>query len=1018
MTTRSSSPQLRKQIDTARSLASKDPSRYGTRLSTEDAGECVLEKRTQWSKKFVPCVASADGGMFTCTSPGVLWSKTKRYDMSSLSRFVVRGPREFALTLHVEGKTKELFFRCQSNEDMNRWKTCLLLNACLRRSSSAGSPAEHGKKTSTRTTVAPPAAASSATRPSRKKIPPVPDWLRGDGATQRLDLHRVKSRVPDVLRFATELRHLQANLTFTEGWPWAAWGVAILQHVLESIRSGSTSTASSREILTPTFFMSLLTINGKIKEKEALYQRVVKVFEDYRKNVVMPAIASKTKGPEMLREFVHRWELHKIFAEYMRRIFIDLDKNTDGKKRPSVSSIAIRNFAELWIVVKDRLVDAMLDIVRAHRMGGESDGNDDKDAVFLKQCKEILCVMGVVEAARVEEAKCLVCPTLANSGHFVVMPEIELLSDATTRAALNLAQRKVVKIVVADHLGFYRDQFEDVLIETSRAYCARRRAEWTSCLSPSRYLSTCIDAIADEARRVNAYLHPSTAPRLLRCFVRCLLASEDGDFETRLVQDEDAGVLSLLRANHLDQVAQFYDAFLLAETHDDGRSVGLDRAAAAFGQWVRGEAESLCRSRAAAAAKTSSSSEQRETKKKKKKKKKSRRSDDMEFVERLLDISRRSVEILGRCFNDSPRFLKESNAAFEQVLNKQNVERSLVEYAHALLLKGKDGKGQRKSLDERKFVTFEILDVYDHLYSKDMFLDAYWRRLQDRLLTPGYVSYQLESEILSRLKLKTGQVSRMEMVLKDATRVKTALREWISACAEEEQVLQPLVIGDTHWSLPPTTVTGLKLPPKIERAMDAYRAHYGGKYEDRSLDVCHDVSNVVMSYACGKKTYRVSATAPQACALLLFSSFDLCLSFATIQERLGLGAPDTEAILVTLLRRLPKSRSAGLIMGSDNTQPTLPLKDTDSFSLNRSFVHPRLAFSLKRPAFAKSKRTTEKADAEDAQLNVKRVLRNEAAMVRHMKTSRTMSERDLIDATLASLSKYFKPGIAMVKKAI
>ena len=66
----------------------------------------------------------------------------------------------------------------------------------------------------------------------------------------------------------------------------------------------------------------------------------------------------------------------------------------------------------------------------------------------------------------------------------------------------------------------------------------------------------------------------------------------------------------------------------------------------------------------------------------------------------------------------------------------------------------------------------KVLDLVDHVFSKDKFLEEYSSRLQDRLLDTTYKEYGVESDVLSRIKLKVGQVSSMEVMLKDMKQVK------------------------------------------------------------------------------------------------------------------------------------------------------------------------------------------------------------------------------------------------------
>jgi len=129
-------------------------------------------------------------------------------------------------------------------------------------------------------------------------------------------------------------------------------------------------------------------------------------------------------------------------------------------------------------------------------------------------------------------------------------------------------------------------------------------------------------------------------------------------------------------------------------------------------------------------------------------------------------------------FHSNARFQKFMNISFEKILNRSfgknetGTERILVEYMHMILSKGKTLNGTRLSTSQIESTCMKVLDLVDHVFSKDKFLEEYAKRLQNRLLDTAYKEYGIESAVLSRIKLKIGQVSSMEVMLKDMKQVK------------------------------------------------------------------------------------------------------------------------------------------------------------------------------------------------------------------------------------------------------
>jgi hypothetical protein len=411
----------------------------------------------------VPIVSlELENSVLTIETKGIFFgTKKKKYALSTCLNMRDISQTAFDVTFQVKDSPKLIKLRFSNKKDKARWMVGLLLNIKDRYGAPPADTIKKSEKSNNKT--------ASTTRTARrcvstiKKLPPNPEWLTEGGKRgpeywkdNPYDERSLK-HTPDVLAFASQLGKLHISLTFERGWPWAAWGVDIVQQILEMTYSSSScsrQTISRRrsQIITPTFFVALLTINGKIKEKEKLYQQVVRTFREYQHDVVIPAIRDHS---HKLQEFARRWNLHKIFSEYMRRIFIDLDKNTDGQCRESISSVALRSFQDVWNVLKEELIQKMLDIISEQRQGRHGKWIEDEPMCrMMETCKEIMCVLGVLNAPRVNQIKFLVSPEKANVGRFTIMPEMMLLNDVSSSMVIHTTDKASrTKIVVERYIS-------------------------------------------------------------------------------------------------------------------------------------------------------------------------------------------------------------------------------------------------------------------------------------------------------------------------------------------------------------------------------------------------------------------------------------------------------------------------------------------------------------------------------------------------------------------------------------
>ena len=157
----------------------------------------------------------------------------------------------------------------------------------------------------------------------------------------------------------------------------------------------------------------------------------------------------------------------------MRRIFIDLDKNTDGQYRESISSVALRSFNEVWERLRNEVLQRMFQTISEQRQSKGKWVGDEPTCRMMETCKEILCVLGILRAPRVKQIKFLVSPEKANIGRFVIMPEMMLLSDVNTSMVIHSTEKvSRTKITVKRYISHvYKKEFETRFIKSTKKFC-------------------------------------------------------------------------------------------------------------------------------------------------------------------------------------------------------------------------------------------------------------------------------------------------------------------------------------------------------------------------------------------------------------------------------------------------------------------------------------------------------------------------------------------------------------------
>lgn len=106
----------------------------------------------------------------------------------------------------------------------------------------------------------------------------------------------------------------------------------------------------------------------------------------------------------------------------------------------------------------------------------------------------------------------------------------------------------------------------------------------------------------------------------------------------------------------------------------------------------------------------------------------------------------------------------------------------LAYYADKVLRKG-GIKGEKKMLEEQMD---NLAQLFTYLYDKDLFLSVYSSQLARRLLAEAYEDFELEKQLITRLKVTCGmqQMTQLQGMLQDYSAVKEETKEFEAFLAD------------------------------------------------------------------------------------------------------------------------------------------------------------------------------------------------------------------------------------------
>ena len=600
--------------------------------------------------------------------------------------------------------------------------------------------------------------------------------------------------------------------------------------------------------------------------------------------------------------------------------------------------------------------------------------------------------VGTVEKrSRVDGASNLDATRLASRG---VSRLIERERDGGSRDARGLTRRATRAFVA---LGFYRETFEPMFLESTAARYAREGDELRATLDPFEYARHCETRLREEAAMCDDALDAATTRRAVAVVARCLV-------EKHLQGLLDDAFTKAFGENKTDEMARFYtlarrcgggggqserpgksldDA--TGRTAADGCSKFVDAVRRAFGSSLRELGMDIVKD---------------ETREK-------------DMVPRLLALKTAADDAVKRAFDGGEPFAATAREAFEHFVNaRANKPPELIAKFVDGVLRAQGGGGAEteRALDG-------ALGLFRHVQGKDAFEAFYKKDLAKRLLLGKSASVDAEKSMISRLKAECGAqfTAKLEGMFKDvdlsrdlmkAHNESKKVQETKTETETETNDVESYVNVLTAGSWPTYPRAEINLPRELERARDAFAAFYLGKHSGRKLAWLDGLGHCVLRARFDKGEKELCTSTFQAAVLLLFNSArDESMTAREILDASGM--EDGEC------RRTLQSLACGKHRVLTKTPKGRDVADTDVFTVNAAFTERLFRVKINsiqlRETEADAAETNEKV-FQDRQYQI------DACLVRVMKTRKSLTHQSLVSETFAQIAFPAKP--ADVKKRI
>ena len=553
---------------------------------------------------------------------------------------------------------------------------------------------------------------------------------------------------------------------------------------------------------------------------------------------------------------------------------------------------------------------------------------------------------------------------------------------------------------MSDKLAVYNEELEVPLLESTRRYYEKKSQDWIEQDSLPTYLVKAEAALQTERERADNYLEHNTQAKLQVVCEKELLEKH----EQTLLEKEGRGCRALLQDDRKEDLSRLFRLF----QHVDN---GLPPIAAIVKEHITKMGEELVTKREAALEAVTDA--------------KDKEALDPQFVESLVELHDRSMQLVTEQFQGHALFQKALKEAFEVFVNHDTGKTSNAELISSFCDRILKTGGAKLSEAEIESFLEKSVQLFSYLSDKDLFSEVYRNQLAKRLLMGRSSSDDAERSMIAKLKLSCGAqfTSKMEGMIKDlltggdtkkqfkdavrgkpASLVPASKQVELSAAPQGDLVavdglefaVEVLTTG--HW--PTYKQVELALPENMTTCIEVYSKFYNGMTSHRCLKWVHSLGNATVK-ANMRRTYDLQVTTLQAVALLTFNGQQDWLSLSDILQRLNVEEEVGKRILHSLacakhkvLKKEPDGRSIG---------------PADKFKVNDAFASPLRVFRI--PMASLDETHNAKRVEED------RSYAMEAAIVRIMKARKRMQHQNLVAEVLAQLH-FFKPNPRVVKRRI
>jgi cullin 3 len=531
----------------------------------------------------------------------------------------------------------------------------------------------------------------------------------------------------------------------------------------------------------------------------------------------------------------------------------------------------------------------------------------------------------------------------------------------------------------------YNHYFENLFLAETEEFYKRESRDYLSKNSAPDYVRKAERRLNEEQSRVANYLSSTSEAKLMASVENQLIATH----AVALVSTDNSGCISMLQDDKVEDLRNMYDLFTrVASTVEILRDAVCDH--------VKKTGRALVTDQ-------------------------ERVKDPVVFFKGVLAMREKYDRIVDVSFRGEKKAQKKLKEAFEYFINADSrAALYLAIYVDELMRSGLKGANEQ----EVDVMLDKSMVIFRYLQDKDVFENFFKQHLAKRLLTGKSISDEAEKSMVAKLKTECGYqyTSKLEGMFTDMRiskdtmdSYKRAAREGAAGTGDDKGKVDLDVDVLTTGFWPSQAAAQCNLPAAVSDAIGAFEKFYLQKHTGRKLawQTATGTAEIRGTFGEGRKHDLVVSTY-QMCILVLFNESPT-KTLKEIAEATNIPDGELRRHLISLCtpkHRILKKASKGKA-----------IEDDDSFTFNADFTCKLKRVKVPLVSMKETVKEGEGAGEMGGKAVPKAVEEDrrhllEAAIVRIMKSRKTLQHHDLVAEVSKQLNSRFAPDPQSIKKRI